>query len=137
VSANQEFTDSLGAFARVSADDGQNETWAFTEIDRSVALGIVQHGTPWHRHADEFGLAVVGNAIVDPHQRYLAAGGLGFILGDGFLDYGIELLTELYYRFALTREVAFSPGYQFALHPGYNEARGPVHVFGLRAHIEF
>jgi len=133
----QELTDSLGGFARLSWNDGRNETWAFTEIDRSVAFGMVQNGEPWGRRSDEVGTAIVVNGISSPHERYLAAGGRGFILGDGALDYDFEGIAEVYYRFALTREVAFSPDYEFVLHPGYNAARGPVHVFGVRAHIEF
>ena len=135
--SSKSFTDSLGGFARLSWNDGRNETWAFTEIDRSVALGVVQKGEGWGRASDEVGAAIVVNAISSPHERYLAAGGKGFILGDGALDYDFEGIAEVYYRFALTREVAFSPDYQFFLHPGYNAARGPVHVFGVRAHIEF
>src|SRR5262249_4049724 len=44
LSEEQELTPTLGAFARLSWNDGRNETWAFTEIDHSLALGAVEHG---------------------------------------------------------------------------------------------
>ena len=87
ISADQELTDSLGAFFRLSWNDGQNETWAFTEIDRSLALGIVQTARPGSAQNDDLGVALVANGISSPHRGYLAAGGYGFIIGDGALDY--------------------------------------------------
>src|SRR5512138_3710401 len=45
-SANQQVAASLAVFVRVSWNDGVNESWAFTEIDRSVAAGAVQGGAP-------------------------------------------------------------------------------------------
>jgi len=136
INAEQAVTPDLGAFLRLSWNDGKNETWAFTEIDHSAAIGLVERGSPWRRSADEFGVALIAQGISTPHRRYLEAGGLGFIIGDGALDYGPEGVLEAYYRLALTQQVAFSPDYQLLLHPGYDTARGPVHVFGLRAHVE-
>jgi len=137
ISADQEMTDSLGAFLRLSWNDGQNETWAFTEIDKSLALGIAQTGTPWKRKNDDLGVALVANGISSPHRRYLSAGGYGFLIGDGALDYAFEGVAEVYYRLALTDQIAFTGDYQLILHPAYNTARGPVNVFGVRAHIAF
>src|SRR6185503_14860850 len=42
INIEQPLSDTWGLFARGSWNDGKNETWAFTEIDRSVSLGIVQ-----------------------------------------------------------------------------------------------
>ncbi|RZM13480.1 MAG: hypothetical protein EOO88_44680, partial [Pedobacter sp.] len=84
-------------FGRFSYDDGKNETWAFTEIDRSLSLGITSDGKRWHRPTDRVGLAVVGNGLSPEHRAYLARGGYGFILGDGALSYATEFITELYY----------------------------------------
>jgi high affinity Mn2+ porin len=137
VSADQDVTDELGAFARLSWNDGRNETWAFTEIDGSVALGAVTTGAQWKRPADTLGGAVVLNAISAPHQRYLGSGGYGFIIGDGALNYGFENVWEAYYRLQLTPAIAFAADYQFIVNPAYNRDRGPVQVAGLRAHIEF
>jgi len=137
ISADQEITESLGAFLRLSWNDGQNETWAFTEIDESLALGIAQTGAPWKRNDDDLGVALIVNGISSPHRRYLGAGGYGFLIGDGALDYAFEGIAEVYYRLALTDKVAFTGDYQLILHPAYNTARGPVNVLGVRAHIAF
>ena len=96
------------------------------------------HGTKWHRADDEMGLAFVANGLSDPHKNYLAAGGYGFIIGDGKLNYSSEMIAEFYYRFnAYQKKFYISPDYQFIIHPAYNADRGPVNVFGIRAHIEF
>src|SRR5262249_34158081 len=58
-SANQDFGRGLSGFARVSANAGATETWAFTEVDRSLAIGVVQSGERWKRPADNLGVAVL------------------------------------------------------------------------------
>jgi high affinity Mn2+ porin len=136
-SANQELGAGLGAFLRVSYNDGDNETWAFTEIDRSIAGGVVQSGARWARPDDEAGIAVVVSGLSDAHRRYLAAGGYGFIIGDGALSYAPEILAEAYYRLALTREVSLGVNYQPIFNPAYNSDRGPIHVFTGRVHVAF
>ena len=136
-SANQDLGSGLGAFLRVSYNDGRNETWAFTEIDRSIAAGLVQAGSRWGRPDDEAGLGVVVSGLSDPHRRYLAAGGYGFLIGDGALSYAPEILAEVYYRLALTREVSVGANYQPIFHPAYNADRGPAHVFTGRVHVAF
>ncbi|RYY32744.1 MAG: carbohydrate porin [Sphingobacteriaceae bacterium] len=138
ISADQYITKDLGVFAKASYNDGKTETWAFTEIDRSISLGAMLKGTSWHRADDELGLAFVGNGISKDHRDYLAAGGYGFIIGDGQLNYSTELIAELYYKVnAYKRMVWLSPDYQFIANPAYNRDRGPVNVFSLRAHVEF
>lgn len=132
----QELTANLGAFFRASWNDGHNETWVFTEIDRSVSGGLVMQGTPWKRKEDNLGLAFVASGLSGPHRDYLAAGGQGFMLGDGRLNYGSEHLTELYYRATLVpRRLFLSGAYQLVTNPGYNRDRhGPVQVFSVRLH---
>ena len=134
---NSEYNRSNGGyFLRISSNDGKNETWAFTEIDRSFSAGLDFKGSKWKRSADTWGVAVVNNQISGPHRRYLEQGGYGFIIGDGKLTYGTESILELYYSLALQRiHVSLSPDYQFILHPAYNKDRGPVHVFGFRFHV--
>jgi high affinity Mn2+ porin len=136
-SANQDLGAGLGVFLRVSFNDGRNETWAFTEIDRSIAAGAVQSGSRWGRPGDEAGLGLVVSGLSEPHRRYLAAGGYGFIIGDGALRYAPEILGEAYYRYALTREVALGANYQPIFHPAHNADRGPAHVFTGRVHVAF
>ena len=138
ISADQYLTNDFGVFAKASYNDGKTETWAFTEIDRSLSLGAVLKGTSWSRKDDELGLAFVGNGISKDHRDYLAAGGYGFIIGDGQLNYSPELIAEVYYKLnAYQHKLWLSPDYQFIANPAYNHDRGPVNVFSLRAHVEF
>jgi high affinity Mn2+ porin len=137
LSLEQEISSFAGIFVRGSWNDGCNETWAFTEIDRSLSGGIVFNGAAWSRKKDELGAAVVVNGISGPHRNYLKAGGYGFIIGDGNLDYGSENIFEAYYKFSIPLLfLSISPDYQFVLNPAYNKDRGPVHIFGVRAHVE-
>jgi len=136
-SVNQDFGQGLGAFLRLSYNDGRNETWAFTEMDQSLAFGAVQSGSRWGRPLDELGLGMVVSGLSSLHRQYLAAGGLGFILGDGGLKYALEILVETYYRLALTREISLAVVYQPIFNPAYNAARGPVQVFTGRFHVAF
>jgi high affinity Mn2+ porin len=136
-SANCDLGGGLGAFARGSFNDGHNETWAFTEIDRSFAAGAVQSGARWGRPLDEAGAAVVVSGLSSGHKAYLAGGGFGFLIGDGALDYAPEVLGELYYRLALDERVSVGVNYQPILNPAYNHARGPVNVLTARAHVAF
>jgi high affinity Mn2+ porin len=137
-SINQDFGGGLAAFARLSYDDGQNETWAFTEIDQSIALGATQSGERWGRPEDQAGIALVASGISSVHRQYLAAGGYGFIIGDGALRrYGPEILGEVFYRFAVTHEISAGVNYQPIFNPAYNRDRGPIHVFSGRVHVAF
>jgi len=136
-SANQDLGGGLGAFIRVSYDDGANETWAFTEIDRSVALGVVSSGARWGRGDDHVGAAVVISGLASVHREYLAAGGYGFIIGDGALRYGHEILGEIYYVLSVRKELSLGINYQPVFNPAYNRDRGPINVFSGRIHVEF
>jgi high affinity Mn2+ porin len=136
-SANCDFGGGFQAFARASFNDGRNESWAFTEIDRSFAAGAVQSGAPWGRGHDEAGLAAVVSGLSGPHRSYLAHGGVGFLLGDGALDYAPEVLLEAYYRLAIDEHVSVGVNWQPIFDPAYNRARGPVQVLTARAHVAF
>jgi len=133
--AEQTINKDLGVFLRASWDDGNNETWAFTEIDRSVSCGISSNGGLWNRENDNIGLAYVTSGLSAPHRNYLKAGGKGFELGDGNLNYSLEHLAELYYSMEMKKSLYISGAYQFIINPGYNKDRGPVNVFSVRAHI--
>ncbi len=135
-SIEQELTDNIGAFARGSWNDGATETWAFTQIDHSVSAGVQFGGKLWNRSDDVLGTAFVVNGISQDHRDYLAAGGYGFIIGDGMLNYAPETIVEAYYRFQWNAWLTVSGDYQFIANPAYNHDRGPVHVFSVRTHIE-
>jgi len=138
INIEQNITANLGIFAKTSYNDGKTETWAFTEIDRSLSFGAVLNGRSWQQKDAEIGLALVGNGISKDHRDYLAAGGYGFIIGDGSLNYAPEMIAEMYYKINVYQHKFYlSPDYQFVLNPAYNKDRGPVNAFALRAHVEF
>ena len=137
LNVEQNITNDLGCFLRTSWSDGNNETWAFTEIDHSFSGGLLLTGSKWNRKRDHLGLAFVVSGISKSHQEYLQAGGKGFILGDGNLNYSPEQLTEIYYSFELVPTISLTGTYQLLINPGYNKDRsGPVNIFSIRMHIE-
>jgi high affinity Mn2+ porin len=133
----QEITPEVGVFGRLGWSDGRNESFAYTEVDRTLELGGFSKGSAWHRRNDRAGVAFVANGIVAAHQQYLALGGLGFLLGDGGLTYGPEKIFEGFYTAHVWRGFFVSADVQHINNPGYNMVRGPVTVPGLRAHVEF
>jgi len=133
----QNLTPYLTAFGRFGWDNGKTESFAYTEVDQTFAEGIGAQGAWWHRKQDRAGVAFVSNAIKKDHQDYLAAGGLGFLLGDGGLNYGRENILETYYTAHVWRGIYLAPGVQHVNNPGYNRDRGPVIIPSFRAHIEF
>jgi high affinity Mn2+ porin len=137
VNLEQNLARGITAFARWGWDDGKTESFAYTEVDSNIAEGVVVNGTRWHRKQDRFGVAFVSNGIKKDHQTYLADGGLGFLLGDGKLNYGRENIFELFYTTHVWRGIYIAPGVQHINNPGYNRDRGPVVVPTLRAHVEF
>jgi hypothetical protein len=137
INFEQEVTSEVGVFGRLGWSDGRNESFAYTEVDRTLELGGFAKGSAWHRRNDRAGVAFVVNGIVAAHQQYLALGGLGFLLGDGGLNYGQEKIFEGFYTAHLWRGFYASFDLQHVNNPGYNKDRGPVTVPGLRFHTEF
>ena len=133
----QPLNDWLGIFGRWGWNEGRHESYAYTEVDETVLLGLGASGVRWGRKFDRAGLAFVSNGISRDHQQYLALGGLGFLLGDGRLNYGRENIVETYYTLHAWRGAYPSFGLQYVAHPGYNRDRGPVLVPTLRLHLEF
>ncbi len=137
VNLEQNLTRNLTAFARFGWDNGKTESFAYTEVDQTFAEGLGANGAWWHRKRDRAGIAFISNAIKKDHQTYLADGGLGFLLGDGKLNYGRENIVETYYTVHVWRGIYLAPGLQHINDPGYNRDRGPVLVPSFRAHVEF
>ena len=104
---------------------------------RRFSSAAITAATDWHRPNDKIGVAFVSNAIKRDHQNYLHYGGLGFLLGDGNLNYGREDIVEWYYNAHLWRGLYGMFGGSQIAHPGYNRDRGPVYVSTIRAHIDF
>jgi high affinity Mn2+ porin len=127
----------MGLFGRWGWNEGRHESYAYTEVDGVAQIGVGGNGTRWHRKLDRAGFVFVSNGISRDHQEYLALGGLGFLLGDGRLNYGRENIIETYYTLHAWRGVFPSFGLQHINNPGYNRDRGPVIVPTLRLHVEF
>ena len=134
VSIDQVLTDDIGFFSRLGWNDGHSESWAFTEIDRTASAGFVMGGRRWCRPDDRIGLAGVLNGISGPHRDYLAAGGVGFIIGDGRLKYGLEQILETYYAWHVANGIVVTLDFQEIVNPAYNTQRGPVEVGSIRVH---
>ncbi len=134
----QALTDTLGVFARTGFANGDIEPYDFTDVDRTLSGGISLGGKGWGRDDDTVGVAAIVNAIIAGHRRYLAAGGIGILVGDGRLPHaGDEAIGEIYYSYAPTKAVKLTADYQILGNPGYNRDRGPAHVFALRLHGQF
>jgi hypothetical protein len=133
----QELPADLRVFGRFGWNEGQHESYAYTEVDQTFELGGDLAGNRWSRPNDKLGIVVVSNAIKRDHQEYLALGGLGFLLGDGRLNYAREDILEGYYTAHNWRGLFSSLDFQFVEHPGYNQDRGPVAVFSVRTHVDF
>lgn len=127
----------MGVFGRWGWNEGQHESYAYTEVDQTAQVGVGGVGKPWHRKYDRAGLVFVSNGISRDHQEYLALGGSGFLLGDGRLNYGRENIVESYYTLHVWRGLYPAFGVQHINNPGYNRDRGPVVVPTLRLHVEF
>jgi hypothetical protein len=136
VNLEQALTRNITAYGRFGWNNGKTESYAYTEIDQTFSGGVAVNGRQWGRRHDRFGIAFASNAISRDHQRYLALGGDGFILGDGALNYGRENILETYYTVHLWRGLYEAPDVQYIVNPAYNRDRGPVIVPGFRLHIE-
>ncbi len=75
-------------------------------------------------------------SLTPAHHDYLAAGGLGFFLGDGHLNYAAEQIFESYYAIGLIRQACLTLDRQRIANPGYNADRGPVGIGSVRLHVE-
>ena len=133
----QELTQNFRIYSRFGWNEGAHESFAYTEVDQTVSFGGDYAGTRWHQPDDKFGVAFVSNAIKKYHQTYLAYGGLGFLLGDGRLNYGRENIVETYYTHHIHTGLFGSVGLTHINDPGYNRDRGPVWVPSARLHVDF
>ena len=137
INVEQAVSANVGLFARASWADGGTETYAFTEIDRSVSAGALIQGGAWQRPSDTLGIGWARNGLSRAHRQYLAAGGMGFFLGDGKLNYRPEQVLELFYHLRLHKHLDMALNWQHIRHPGYNADRGPVNFYALRLHASF
>lgn len=137
VALEQQLGANVSAFARAARADGRTETYSFAEIDSSLSAGAVIKGGAWGRADDTAGVAAARNGLSSAHRQYLAAGGLGFFIGDGRLRYRPEDIVEAYYSVAATKHAFVTLDWQRIAHPAYNADRGPVNVGSVRLHVEY
>uniref|UniRef100_E6QME5 Carbohydrate-selective porin OprB n=1 Tax=mine drainage metagenome TaxID=410659 RepID=E6QME5_9ZZZZ len=137
LNTEQVINNSLRVYGRFGWNEGQHESFAYTEDDQTISGGADYIGAQWHRPDDKVGLAIVSNAIKSDHQEYLKLGGMGFLLGDGNLSYERENIVETYYNLHVRRGLFYAVDIQHIDNPGYNRVRGPVWVGSVRGHIDF
>jgi hypothetical protein len=129
--------ENIGLFGRAMWADGKTETYAFTEIDRSLSGGVLVKGAAWGRAQDTVGLAFARNGLSSSHRNYLAAGGLGFFIGDGAINYRPETIVEAFYNMQVAKYLWVTLDFQHIANPAYNADRGPVNIGTVRLHTEF
>jgi len=137
LNAEQEVVKDAGLFLRLGWSDGNNQAWAYSDVDQGASAGLSLNGDLWKRPDDTFGLAGALSALSRAHQEFLEDGGLGILAGDGTLSYGLEKAMETYYNFAVWKSLHISADYQFIIDPAFNRARGPVSIVGGRLHWAF
>jgi high affinity Mn2+ porin len=138
VNFQQELLSDFGVFARYSKAAGNVEAYEFSDIDRSLAAGMSLKGSLWRRSQDSVGVALIDNGSSAARERFLNAGGLGILVGDGRLPHpGTEQIVETYYSASMCSYAQVSLDYQWIANPAYNRDRGPVSVFAVRVHAQF
>jgi len=138
LNVEQPIADDLGAFLRAGFNNGDEEVYEYTEINQTISGGFSLKGTRWGRGGDTVGLAGVVDGISQATRRYLVAGGLGILVGDGQLPhYATEDAVELYYSAQATSWLAATLDYQFVANPAYNADRGPVSILAVRLRAAF
>ena len=131
----QVLTPDIGVFARYGWSDGKTESWAFTQIDRSLSGGVSIGGRSWKRPLDHVGVAAVRNYL-SGDQRSFRGRRDRVHHRDGRLNYRPEWIVEPYYAWKATKQFTASLDYQRIENPAYNRDRGPVNVESLRLHWE-
>ena len=137
VAVEQALSDDAGVFLRMMKADGRTETQAFTEVDESLATGLLIKGSSWGRSGDTVGTAWMMNGLSQHRRAYLEAGGLSYFIGDGYLRYRPETVIETFYSVSLAKHFWISGDYQRIWNPAYNAARGPIDVLAVRIHAEY
>jgi len=138
INVEQQIDDTLGVFARASLNDGSKEAYEFTEIDKSLSMGVALKGTRWGRQNDTVGVAGEIGGISSSAQAYFAAGGIGILIGDGRLPhYGPEQIAEAYLQRAVDRLAGRKR--RLSVHRQTPPLTGQrsVSVLGARLHAEF
>ncbi|WP_442755097.1 carbohydrate porin [Methylocystis sp. JAN1] len=137
INVKQQLMPHLGFFLRAGMSDGRYETVDYTDIDRTVAFGLVGAGALWGRDDDEIGVAAAFSGLHGDRVRYFGLGGVSVYIGDGALSYAGEKNMEAYYKLGFGRNMDATVDYQLVVNPAHNAARGPINVFALRFRAAF
>ncbi len=132
---NYDLTKNLGLFLRYSFNDGLHEDFGYTQCDGSLNAGAHLTLQKIQRPLDHLGIAVSRNTISSLHQNYLKAGGVGFMVGDGSLQYLPEDVFEIFYAAIFFGHIIVTADYQYMINVGYNRARGNAHFLALRLNL--
>lgn len=136
ISADQEITRNLGIFMRLGWNDGKTEDFVFTAMDRLATGGVSLSGSRWKRPRDIAASEFTAGGLSAVHALYLSRGGLDFLIGDGRLNYGPEMVWESYYSARLFKGFYATVDAQHVTNPAYNQDRGPLWIWQLRLHVE-
>jgi high affinity Mn2+ porin len=136
LNVEQELTKNIGVFGRLGWNDGKTESFAFTAIDRLATAGVSVTGQRWHRQFDTVATELTTSGLAAIHAQYLALGGHDFLIGDGALTYGHEVIWESYYNARIFRGFFAAFDVQHVNNPAYNRDRGPLWIESLRLHVE-
>jgi high affinity Mn2+ porin len=137
VNFEQELPANFRVFFRAGWNDGNYESFIFSEMNNTVSFGGDMSLDIWHRKLDRIGSAFVNSGLSQDHREYLGLGGLGFMLGDGGLKYGRESVSETYYTAHVHGGLYLAALLSFINNPGFNRDRGLVVVPGFRIHLDF
>ena len=135
INLEQALSDDIGVFARWSWNTGRTETQTL-DISQSLSGGVSIKGTSWGRSEDVIGIGYAVSGISASEIEYLQRGGMTAFIGDGNLQYEREKVFEAYYSIKAYKGVYLTADFQRIENPAFNSARGPINIFGLRAHIE-
>ncbi|MBL7974309.1 MAG: carbohydrate porin [Candidatus Kapabacteria bacterium] len=131
IEAEDKLGEDVGAFIRASWNDGASESFTFTQINSSVGGGLDFSNSFFGTESSHGGVAFSYNMISSEQREYLAAGGSGFMLGYGSLNYSSEFVGEAYYRINVIEKVTMTFDYQFIGNAGYNKSQS-LHFFTTR-----
>lgn len=129
--------DETGVFVRFSFNDGRSESMGYTQADQAFNIGFSKGMSRFKRPNDNFGLAFSANGLSKGHRAYVNAGGNGFMLAGGPINYGYEMAFETYYRLNLFSKTDITFNYQLILNPAYNKDYMRLDAFAVRLQFEF
>ncbi len=137
INLEQSLTQDVGVFLRGMYSDGKTEVYSYTSADRSLSLGTLIDGELWNRTKDAIGIGYAISWISASHAAYLNMGGVDGFIGDGKINQSQEQVVDIFYKLNLIKSAWLAADYQHIVNPAFNADRGPLDIYGARAHFEF